>query len=156
MRRSRKRRNKAEERESKRGAPRDSCEIARNGFSHAAGALYHLMGATAKGTAPYGDPQGARPITRAVARKAPAPTHRDYLSHCDRGIRWSSSTFLVLFQFPLSLRVRFATSGATIDMSPWFPRWRVFFSTVKTYRILKHRDALPTLTYVHRKCSSRL
>lgn len=60
-----------------------------------------LWEATAEGTAPYGDLQGARPVTRALPRKAPAPTHRDYLSHCDRGIRWSFSTFFALFHFPL-------------------------------------------------------
>lgn len=32
-------------------------------------------------------PRGSRP------GKAPAPTHRDYLSRCDRGIRWSSILF---------------------------------------------------------------
>lgn len=43
-------------------------------------------------------PMGGRPITYATRKschgKAPAPTHRDYLSHCDRGIRWSTKFFL--------------------------------------------------------------
>lgn len=57
------------------GPPRESCEIARNGFSHAAGALYHLMRYVRNSVAPY----GGEPITCATRKpchgKAPASAH---------------------------------------------------------------------------------
>ncbi|CAD1480928.1 unnamed protein product, partial [Heterotrigona itama] len=61
------------------------CEIDWNGFSHTVGDLYHLIGATEETDSLQG------PIRCACnSCTCEAPTHCDYLSRCDRDIRWPS------------------------------------------------------------------